>query len=169
MRPTPYLNHHLPVRYARFALDIVQLSKMGFRARGFYPSALGKYMIFGETVFSPVEGTIAEVVDGVPDMVPPHQDREHLAGNQVIIKHSSSGSLILLAHLQRNSLLVREGDWVSAGQAVGRAGNSGLSTEPHLHPSCEVNEVEEFNLEGIGVPILRGPGFCRLLFLDYVL
>jgi hypothetical protein len=148
------LNHHFPARYARFALDIVKLNKMGFRARGFYPRELSKYMVFGETVFSPVEGMIAKVIDGVPDMVPPNQDREHPAGNHVIIKHASSGSLILLAHLQRNSLLVREGDAVSVGQPVGRVGNSGLSTEPHLHLSCEVDEVEEFNLEGVGIPIL---------------
>jgi len=148
------LNHHFPAVYARFALDIVKLNRFGFRAHGFYPRALSKYLIFGEMVYSPIEGRIAKAVDGIPDMVPPQQDREHPAGNHVIIKHFHSNSLVLLAHLHRSSLLVREGDMVSVGQPIGRVGNSGISTEPHLHISCEVDAIEEFNLEGVGVPLL---------------
>jgi hypothetical protein len=153
------LNHHYPARYARFALDIVKLDRSGFRARGFCPKDLNRYVVFGEMVYSPVGGTVSKAVDGIPDMVPPHQDREHPAGNHVIIKHCDSGSLILIAHLQRGSLVVREGDVVSVDQPVGRVGNSGISTEPHLHISCEVDAAEEYNLEGVGVPLLFGGKF----------
>jgi hypothetical protein len=147
------LNHHYPARYARFAIDIVELNGFGFRAHGFYPKELRKYLIFGKTVHSPVEGVIAKVADGVPDMVPPMEDRDNPAGNYVMIKHPPSGSLILLAHLQQDSLLVREGESVFAGQPIARVGNSGISTEPHLHVSCEIDEVEEYNLDGQGVPL----------------
>lgn len=148
------LNHHFPAGYARFALDIVKLDRFGFRAQGLYPKDLSKYLVFGEMVYSPVQGTICKTVDGIPDMVPPHQDREHPAGNYVIIKDFRFGSLIFLAHMQRGSLLVREGDVVSVCQPIGRVGNSGISTEPHLHISCEDDAIEEFNLEGVGVPLL---------------
>jgi murein DD-endopeptidase MepM/ murein hydrolase activator NlpD len=37
------------------------------------------------------------------------------------------------AHLQPGSIPVREGERVTAGQLVGRLGNSGNSTAPHLH------------------------------------
>jgi hypothetical protein len=147
------LNHHYPARYARFAIDIVELNVFGFRARGFYPKQLRKYLIFGKTVYSPVDGVVVKVADGIPDMVPPTEDRDHPAGNYVMIKHAPSGSLILLAHLQQDSVVVREGESVSAGQAVAKVGNSGISTEPHLHMSCEIDEVEEYNLEGQSVPL----------------
>jgi len=153
------LNHHYPARYARFALDIVKLDRFGFRARGFYPRDLSSYVIFGEMVYSPFNGTVSSAVDGIADMVPPRQDREHPAGNHVIVKHRDSGSLILIAHLQQGSLVVREGDVVSVDRPVGRVGNSGISTEPHLHISCEVDAVEEYNLEGVGVPLLFGGRF----------
>jgi hypothetical protein len=148
------LNHHYPAKYARFALDIVELNRLGFRSQGFYPRDLSKYLVYGETVYSPVEGTVVKVVDGNPDMVPPHQDGAHPAGNYVMIKHRSSGALVLLAHLQQDSLLVREGQSVSALQAIGSVGNSGISEEPHLHVSCEVDQDEEYNLEGVGLPLV---------------
>lgn len=148
------LNHHYPARYARFALDIVKLNRYGFRAYGFYPRDLTKYLSYGETVTSPVDGTITRVVDGIPDLEPPQQDTKNPAGNYVMIKHHSTGTLILLAHLQQGSLLVHEGQFVCARQAIGRVGNSGISTEPHLHVSCEVDEIQEYNNEGEGLPLL---------------
>jgi hypothetical protein len=148
------VNHHFPAGYARYAVDIVKLDRLGFRARGLAPRALTKYCAFGEQVYSPVAGTIVKAIDGNPDMTPPRQDRQHPAGNYVMIKHPPSGALILLAHLQRSSLLVREGDSVSDADPIGRVGNSGVSTEPHLHISCELDEVEEYNTRGTGIPLL---------------
>jgi hypothetical protein len=148
------LNHHYPAGYARFALDIVKLNRYGFRAYGFYPRDLTKYIVYGETVTSPIDGTITKAVDGNPDSEPPLQDDENPAGNYVMIKHHASDTLVLLAHLQQGSLLVREGQLVRARQAIGRVGNSGLSTEPHLHVSCEADENQEYNLEGEGLPLL---------------
>ena len=40
---------------------------------------------------------------------------------------------MLLAHLQRGSLRVAPGDAVATGDEVGRCGNSGNSTQPHVH------------------------------------
>jgi hypothetical protein len=148
------VNHHFPAGYARYAVDIVKLDRLGFRARGLAPRALTKYCVFGDTVYSPITGTVVKAIDGNPDMAPPQQDRQHPAGNYVMIKHPESGALILLAHLQRSSLLVREGDTVSDADPIGRVGNSGVSTEPHLHISCELDEAEEYNTEGTGVPLL---------------
>jgi hypothetical protein len=41
--------------------------------------------------------------------------------------------VIKLAHLQRGSVTVQPGDAIAAGEIVGRVGNSGNSSEPHLH------------------------------------
>jgi murein DD-endopeptidase MepM/ murein hydrolase activator NlpD len=105
----------------------------------------------GAPVLSPVEGTIARVVDGVPDneglttyprrsMVDDLRRPEWVYGNFVMIEADPStssgfepGAWVVLAHLQNGSIAVRDGERVRAGQFVGRVGNSGNSIEPHLH------------------------------------
>lgn len=54
-----------------------------------------------------------------------------LAGNHVLI--DCGGVVIALCHLRQGSLEVRVGQRVRVGDALGRCGNSGNSTEPHLH------------------------------------
>lgn len=54
-----------------------------------------------------------------------------LAGNHVIIE--GEGVFIALCHLKRGSVCVRPGQLVGVGDAIGACGNSGNSTEPHLH------------------------------------
>jgi murein DD-endopeptidase MepM/ murein hydrolase activator NlpD len=56
-----------------------------------------------------------------------------IAGNHVVIALDGHGPYILLAHLQRGSVTVTAGDHVQEGAVVGACGNSGNSTQPHLH------------------------------------
>ena len=58
---------------------------------------------------------------------------------------------ILLAHFQKGSIEVAEGALVQEGQPLGRVGNSGNSSEPHLHIHAYLGNGD-FD-EGIGVPI----------------
>ena len=64
----------------------------------------------------------------------------------------------MYAHLRRGSLAVRAGDRVSAGQELARCGNSGNSTEPHVHfqlmdgPDLDTASGVPFTWRGIGVP-----------------
>ena len=50
-----------------------------------------------------------------------------------MIALASAGPFVLLAHLQRGSVLVRPGDTVESGNRIGSCGNSGNSTQPHVH------------------------------------
>lgn len=52
-------------------------------------------------------------------------------GRLVEVEHPVTGAVTRYAHL--SAIGVRDGDVVKAGQAVGAAGSSGLSTGPHLH------------------------------------
>ena len=54
------------------------------------------------------------------------------AGNHVVLD-LGSGEYALLAHLRRGSVRVRPGQRVRRGETLGRCGNSGNSSEPHLH------------------------------------
>jgi murein DD-endopeptidase MepM/ murein hydrolase activator NlpD len=55
-----------------------------------------------------------------------------LLGNHVVIELEPS-TYALVAHLRRGSVDVRPGDRVRAGDPVASCGNSGSSTEPHVH------------------------------------
>jgi murein DD-endopeptidase MepM/ murein hydrolase activator NlpD len=78
------------------------------------------------------EGRVVTVVDGIPDNVPGRMNSEQVAGNHVIIDHGA-GEHSVLAHLRNGSVRVRPGDRVAAGRQLGKCGNSGNPSEPHLH------------------------------------
>jgi murein DD-endopeptidase MepM/ murein hydrolase activator NlpD len=81
----------------------------------------------------------------------------HILGNHVILD-LGNGAYAAYAHLQRGSLTVREGERVHAGQVLARCGNSGNSSEPHLHfqlmdgPDPDAARGIPFTWHGIGVP-----------------
>jgi hypothetical protein len=125
-----------------YALDIMKLNAAGMRARGFFPSDLAKYAIFGSPVISPCDGAVRAAVDGQPDT----RDEKRVAGNHVVVRCGDVD--VWLAHLQRGSVTVKPRAPVRTGQVLGRVGNSGNTTEPHLHVHAERN--------GKGVPATFG-------------
>ncbi|MDK1348321.1 M23 family metallopeptidase [Streptomyces sp. 378] len=80
-----------------------------------------------------------------------------ILGNHVVLD-LGDGVYAAYAHLRRGSLTVREGDRVRAGQVLARCGNSGNSSEPHLHfqlmdmPDPDAARGVPFTWSGIGVP-----------------
>lgn len=59
-------------------------------------------------------------------------------GNFVMLQHDD-GTVTVYAHLYANSITVKEGDNVKAGQVIGKMGSSGQSTGMHLHFEVQVN------------------------------
>ena len=72
----------------------------------------------------------------------------------MIVKHPSTNALLFLVHLMQNSLLVSEGDIVKRGQPIGKVGNSGSTTEPHLHIHSTMNGIEEPYTKGKRIPLV---------------
>jgi hypothetical protein len=109
-----------------------------------------RFHAYGQPIISPADGHVVGVHDGEPDhaarraLLPLlsyllsqgarlRRGLDQLVGNHVIIALGRGGPFVLLAHLQRGSLRVRPGDHVTAGQPLALCGNSGNSTQPHLH------------------------------------
>jgi hypothetical protein len=139
----PLINYHNASKAQRYALDLVRLNAFGTRALGVYPDELDRYAIYGDTLRSPCTGEVETVVSDRPEYAPPKRDAAHPAGNHVVLR--CKGVRVYLAHLIPGSAAVDSGRVVQAGAPVGRVGNSGNSSEPHLHIHA--------TRDGRGVPI----------------
>ena len=84
--------------------------------------------------------------------MPPTTDPTlHPVGNHVVIEVAPE-QYLLMAHLRPGSVAVKEGDVVQAGDAIGLTGNSGNSTEPHLHIHLQTTP-DMFDPLAIGLPL----------------
>jgi murein DD-endopeptidase len=121
----------------RFAIDYV---RVGDDHRTFTGDSLknANYHAYGQDALAVAAGIVVAVKDSIPENVPGITSRavpitlETVGGNHVIVD-LGGGRHAFYAHLQPGSLRVKRGDKVHTGQVVGLVGNSGNSTEPHLH------------------------------------
>ena len=90
------------------------------------------YLTFGKAVVAVAPGTVVLAVDGVPDNEPGDVNKYYVPGNLVMLDHGS-GEYAWYAHLKNGSVRAKPGQKVKAGEFIGLVGNSGNSTEPHLH------------------------------------
>lgn len=123
-------NYHVIAPDQRFAYDFV-VRRNGVTHEG-DGSRVEQYYCWGRPILAPAGGTVAEAVDSLPDNAPGRMDPAHAAGNHVILDHGN-GEYSLLAHLRRGSVAVAAGARVAAGDKLGECGNSGNTSEPHLH------------------------------------
>lgn len=112
-------------------VDLVKVDGMGRRAHGIAPADPEDYFIFGEPVISPCVGTVVATRSDMVDQQVPEVNRDELPGNHVLV--SCGDYEVLLAHLQHDSVAVRKGDHVEVGTPLGKVGNTGNTSEPHLH------------------------------------
>lgn len=142
----PLINRHLLVcdpsrplhaayRGQAYAMDIVATGRWGLPGRGARPQPRDPraHAIFGGArVRAPCTGRVVQARGDRPDMPVPQPDRSLLEGNHVLLD-CGGGVWLLLAHLAQGSVGVAAGERVVRGAPVGRVGNSGNSTLPHLH------------------------------------
>ena len=93
---------------------------------------LEDYEVFGKEVIAPGDGEIIQVISGVIDNKPGERDRNVGIGNALIIDHKN-GEYSLLGHFKQDSITVKVGDIVKAGDTIGLCGNTGNTSEPHIH------------------------------------
>jgi murein DD-endopeptidase MepM/ murein hydrolase activator NlpD len=122
---------HHDVPNQKFAFDLVIVDEAGKTHKG-DGKTNEDYFAFGREVISPADGNVTDVINGVRDNVPGSMNQYSAVGNAVIIRHRED-EFSVLAHLKLDSIKVKVGDKVTRGQLIGLCGNSGNSSEPHLH------------------------------------
>ncbi|HEX5133452.1 MAG TPA: M23 family metallopeptidase [Candidatus Krumholzibacteria bacterium] len=123
-------NYHAASKSQRFATDVlIEKNDATHTGDG---SKLTDYLCYGEEVLAPGAGTVVWMCDSLPDQQPGKMDPAHPLGNGVIIDHGN-GEFSVLAHMQPKSLRVQVGDRVDSSTVLGLVGNSGNTTEPHIH------------------------------------
>ncbi|NYF09225.1 hypothetical protein HDC94_000381 [Leifsonia sp. AK011] len=159
-----------------YAIDLVYDPADGSRpAFGGTPfRTASAYPALGQPVLAMVDGVVVTASDGLRD----HRARSNwfallymfaegavreiggprfVIGNHVVIR-TDDGIYALVAHLRRGSIAVAPGDRVVAGQVIAACGNSGNTTEPHVHAqlmdraSAWTGQGIPFEYEGLPVP-----------------
>ena len=128
---TEELNYHHNVSRQKYAFDFVVVDKNGktFKGDG---TKNEDYYAFGKEILAPADGLVTDVITGVRDNIPGSMNPSLALGNAVFIQHRGN-EVSIIAHLKYGSTEVKVGDKVKRGQVIGLCGNSGNSSEPHLH------------------------------------
>jgi murein DD-endopeptidase MepM/ murein hydrolase activator NlpD len=137
-----------------FAYDLVKVDGEGNSGNG-EETKPESFYAYGQNVLAPADGTVYETrdeIDNTPiaqlaDDDPLVQNKKIIAyqtvlrkrygvrgtdGNYIILDHGNSEYSVFV-HLKKGSLRVKRGDKVKRGDIIAQVGQSGLSTEPHLH------------------------------------
>jgi murein DD-endopeptidase MepM/ murein hydrolase activator NlpD len=136
----------------RFAIDWVQAYPDGKTYKG-DPADNKNYRAYGTEIHAVADGVVTQIGDGIPQNTPGAKSLavpitlETIGGNHVIME-IGNGLFAFYAHMQPGSLRVKVGDKVRRGQVLGLLGNTGNSSEPHLHfQICSANS--ELGSEGL--------------------
>jgi serine/threonine protein kinase len=124
------VNNHHDYLQQRDALDLERV--VNGKERTADQKDLNSYGSWGQPLYAPADGRVVRVVHDLEDNQVGVMDPLHPAGNHIVID-IGGGHFVLLAHLLKYGAQVSVGDMVKTGQPIGKAGNSGNTTQPHLH------------------------------------
>ena len=139
---TQELNYHVTVEAQKNAFDFLITDSEGksYKTNG---RTNEDYYAFGKALIAPSDGEVVLVVDGVKDNTPGEMNPVYVPGNTVIIK-TVNNEYLFFAHFKQHSIQVKQGQKIKQGDLLGLCGNSGNSSEPHLH--FHIQNVENMTI-----------------------
>ncbi len=144
--PDKEQNQHHDQPNQRFALDLVMVGPDD-KSFGDDGAENADYYCYGREIYAPASGEVVMVVEGVPDNTPGSMNPYSAMGNCVMIRHAPN-EYSVMAHFQPGTIKVKKGQKVKTGDFIGKCGNSGNSSEPHLHYHLQNTEVVQ---DGLGI------------------
>lgn len=138
---TEALNYHVVSPAQKNAFDIIITDGKGnsYKTDG---KTNEDYYAFGKELIAPCDGEIVLVVDGVKDNVPGEMNKFNVGGNTVILK-TANNEYLVFCHFKHQSIKVKEGQKIKQGGLLGLCGNTGNSSEAHLH--FHIQNIEDLN------------------------
>ncbi|MCT4587238.1 MAG: DUF3887 domain-containing protein [Carboxylicivirga sp.] len=138
---TKDLNYHVEHQAQKGAFDFVITDEKGksYASNGQNNT---DYYAFGKDIISPCDAEVVLVVDGVKDNKPGELNPIYAPGNTVILK-TANKEYLFFAHFKQQSIVVKQGQLIKQGDLLGRCGNSGNSSEAHLH--FHIQNIEDMN------------------------
>lgn len=125
------VNYHYDYENQRYAYDFVMMNDDSSYDGN--PALNNSYYAFGKEYLAPAEGTVVAMKNDVKDNeLIGIMNKEQPLGNYVIIDHGNE-EYSYLVHFKYQSIKVNEGDEINQGDLIGLVGNSGNSSEPHIH------------------------------------
>lgn len=166
-------SHGTDLMGTTFAIDFIPVDRHGRSAVWNWRAVVAteppeNFIGFGAAVIAPCTGTVVIAHDGEAD----HEARRSqltlvsymagqaqriqrgaaaIAGNHVVIALAEHGPFVLVAHLRKDSICVNVRDVVETGQLLGQCGNSGNSTQPHVH--VQVTDSTQWS-RARGIPLV---------------
>jgi murein DD-endopeptidase MepM/ murein hydrolase activator NlpD len=139
---TKELNYHVENEAQKNAFDFIITDGNGksFKTDG---KANEDYYAFGKELIAPCSAEVVLVVDGVKDNIPGEFNPLYVPGNSVILK-TDHNEYLFFAHFKQNSIVVKQGQKVNQGDLLGLCGNSGNSSEAHLH--FHIQNIENMSI-----------------------
>lgn len=132
-------NYHMNNENQQYAYDMLMVKdSSSFKKEG---KKNTDYFVFGKKIIAPCNAKVVKVIKGVKNNIPGELNPKQLTGNTIVLE-TKKKEYILFAHLKQGSIKVKEGEFVKQGQTIAKCGNSGNSTEPHLH--LQLQNVADF-------------------------
>lgn len=138
---TRELNYHVDNEAQKNAFDFLIFDKTGksYKTNG---KTNEDYYAFEKEVIAPCNGEIVLIIDGVKDNVPGQMNLFDIGGNTIVLK-TENNEYLVFCHFKHQSIKVKEDQKVEQGQLLGLCGNTGHSSEPHIH--FHIQNVEDIN------------------------
>lgn len=154
------LSHSWEIPSQRYAYDFLILDEAG---KSYEEDQLSphSYYCYGRDIIAPCDGMIIDMKDGYEDSLVDGKGSadcraKDIRGNYILIQHPNR-EYSLIAHIRKNSFTVKAGDEVKQGQVLAQSGNTGNTSEPHIH--FQLQAGKSFYLAA-GLPV----GFTHIGF-----
>jgi len=156
-----YLDSHKRFVAEAFAYDFLQIGPNGksYQRDG---RNNADYYAYGKKVLAAKDGTVISVRSDMAENVPGETTNVDSPGGNVVVIDHGNNQFGYYAHLRPFTVSVKPGARVRAGDVLGEVGNSGDSSEPHLH--FHVMDNADASL-AVGIPAVfenwKGQSYSR--------